>query len=433
MNNKMPMLSRIIAGVAVVVIFIVIIIAYTLQGGYHSLSFTKKEPCQFEDLVESHQLLKTQLNQKSDTSNVEEGLEDIKQRLDAIKNSRGLTIPDDSMPDVYFKVVNKKLIPVTIAQILTENHCVKQSTTSNNNAQQPRAPAQKQQQQAPQADENEDEVDEDLDEEEPVKEISPPRHQPQPKQTLVIKQSDRRYQLVYPDTTVSLEQLDRMYQSKVTTIQVKCRDRQRFGSQGDGGWDVCMDSPFTLKKPCLVYSFGINWDFQFDDAVDRRAQCEVHCFDPSMNSGDFRRSNNVMFYNLGISGRNGRMNGWNVKTLKQIMKDLGHSDRIIDYLKIDVEYSEWDSIETMLKDGTLRHQVKQLGIEYHLPELNQGLYGRSTRLSLGREIAIFNTLEQHGFKLYFSHMNPTGGFFSSITRTDKHCCNEVYYINTNFK
>ena len=32
--------------------------------------------------------------------------------------------------------------------------------------------------------------------------------------------------------------------------------------------------------------------------------------------------------------------------------------RIIDYLKVDVEFSEWESFENMLKDGFLRTQVR---------------------------------------------------------------------------
>ena len=30
---------------------------------------------------------------------------------------------------------------------------------------------------------------------------------------------------------------------------------------------------------CLVYSFGIDWDFKFDDAIAGMG-CEVHAFDP---------------------------------------------------------------------------------------------------------------------------------------------------------
>ena len=38
--------------------------------------------------------------------------------------------------------------------------------------------------------------------------------------------------------------------------------------------------------------------------------------------------------------------------------------KTIDYLKMDIEYSEWESLETIIKDGSLE-KVKQLGIEIH--------------------------------------------------------------------
>ena len=51
--------------------------------------------------------------------------------------------------------------------------------------------------------------------------------------------------------------------------------------QMKGKWGIYQDEPFDVKPPCLVYSFGINWDFSFDDAMGKLG-CEVHSFDPSM-------------------------------------------------------------------------------------------------------------------------------------------------------
>ena len=53
----------------------------------------------------------------------------------------------------------------------------------------------------------------------------------------------------------------------------------------DGAYYLCKDEPvwpFPQKEnklKCLVYSFGINWDFKFDDAI-ALSGCEVHAFDP---------------------------------------------------------------------------------------------------------------------------------------------------------
>ncbi|XP_071134989.1 uncharacterized protein [Mytilus edulis] len=48
----------------------------------------------------------------------------------------------------------------------------------------------------------------------------------------------------------------------------------------DGGWNVCHDKPYRPPVPCLVYSFGINNDFSFDDFIVKPYGCDVHSFDP---------------------------------------------------------------------------------------------------------------------------------------------------------
>ncbi|VDI18203.1 Hypothetical predicted protein [Mytilus galloprovincialis] len=48
----------------------------------------------------------------------------------------------------------------------------------------------------------------------------------------------------------------------------------------DGGWNVCHDKPYRPPVPCLVYSFGINNDFSFDDFIVKTYGCDVHSFDP---------------------------------------------------------------------------------------------------------------------------------------------------------
>ena len=52
----------------------------------------------------------------------------------------------------------------------------------------------------------------------------------------------------------------------------------------DGAYYLCKEKKFwPYPNPggdrCLVYSFGIGWDFKFDDAIAKTG-CEVHSFDP---------------------------------------------------------------------------------------------------------------------------------------------------------
>ena len=53
----------------------------------------------------------------------------------------------------------------------------------------------------------------------------------------------------------------------------------------DGAYYLCKEKKFwPFPNPggdrCLVYSFGIGGNFNFDDAI-AKAGCEVHAFDPS--------------------------------------------------------------------------------------------------------------------------------------------------------
>ncbi|KAK7092649.1 uncharacterized protein [Littorina saxatilis] len=188
--------------------------------------------------------------------------------------------------------------------------------------------------------------------------------------------------------------------------KIKCQHRQPMGN-----WMVCMDPPYTVKPPCLVYSFGIAFDFSFDDAMGAIG-CEVHSFDPSMKTEDHKRNDNVTFHKLGLSGvtssnftarRDSYVKGkqiWTVKTLDVIMKDLGHEGRTLDVLKIDVEGHEWAVVDDLLKKNILTSQIRQFMLEWHLfpdwPSKDgySGLYD------------IYRRLKEAGFTEYSKHAHP---------------------------
>lgn len=143
-----------------------------------------------------------------------------------------------------------------------------------------------------------------------------------------------------------------------------------------GNWHICQDEPYTIKPPCLIYSFGIANDFTFDDAMAALG-CEVHSFDPSMNMSDHKRGNNLQFHNLGIGSSNTdgfipRRDGyvkdrqvWKMRTVKAIMEQLNHENRVIDVFKMDVEGYEWGIMDNMMETGVLKH-IRQYLLEYHL-------------------------------------------------------------------
>lgn len=154
-------------------------------------------------------------------------------------------------------------------------------------------------------------------------------------------------------------------------VDYKCKKVKNVGN-----WWICMDKPFIIKPPCLVYSFGIANDFSFDDDMAKHG-CEVHSFDPSMKTDDYTRNTSVHFHAIGIGGHtvekfNPRKDmyvkdntTWTIMTLNLIKTALGHKNRKIDVLKIDVEGHEWAVIENLLRDNVFTN-VKQFMLEYHL-------------------------------------------------------------------
>jgi len=135
----------------------------------------------------------------------------------------------------------------------------------------------------------------------------------------------------------------------------------------DGHKAVCLDQLIApVYNSCLVYSFGINNQWTFDEAMAQFG-CRVHSFDPSMGVSDYNRSQHIQFYNLGLSGKNGvhPNTKWNLKTASSIYEMLEHHPTLVDVLKMDVEFSEWDAIPQMLRSGFLADKVKQLAVEIH--------------------------------------------------------------------
>ena len=98
---------------------------------------------------------------------------------------------------------------------------------------------------------------------------------------------------------ISEAEAEERFYNLITTRHVMCANMQRTGRAGDGGWDICVSEPYKPKNDCLVYSFGINNDFSFDDAMAMEYGCHVRAFDPSVHVPDHKRSDLVWFYQLG--------------------------------------------------------------------------------------------------------------------------------------
>ncbi|XP_005095627.2 methyltransferase-like protein 24 [Aplysia californica] len=154
--------------------------------------------------------------------------------------------------------------------------------------------------------------------------------------------------------------------------EYKCENVQMAGL-----YHTCFDKKYKPTPPCLVYSFGIDNDFSFDDDMAKHG-CEVYSFDPSMGVEDHQRSERVHFFNMGLATTDSdsfepvmdtytfnKHQKWKIRTLSSIKKMLGHENRAIDILKIDIESYEWAVMNQILKDG-LMDSVRQFLLEWHI-------------------------------------------------------------------
>jgi hypothetical protein len=141
------------------------------------------------------------------------------------------------------------------------------------------------------------------------------------------------------------------------------------------GWDgqksVCLDPEVApIPDQCLVYSFGIKNEWSFDEQMSAYG-CQVYAFDPSMAGQDHYDHNpgNVHFFKWGLGERDQHDAdyNWTIRSLSSIYEELSarHGRRIIDYLKIDVEFDEWIALPEIITSGMLSN-VRQLAMEVHM-------------------------------------------------------------------
>ena len=91
---------------------------------------------------------------------------------------------------------------------------------------------------------------------------------------------------------------------------------------------------------------------------------------------------------------------------------------------MDVEDSEWESLEAMYKTNILQSQVKQFGLEIHYASHSP------TTAEFYRRWKIIKRLEDIGFRRWYWHFNHYGAYnYNGRVRS---CCYEMVYINTAF-
>ncbi|XP_042909288.1 probable methyltransferase-like protein 24 [Parasteatoda tepidariorum] len=163
----------------------------------------------------------------------------------------------------------------------------------------------------------------------------------------------------------------------------------------DGDKIICQDLGMTLRPPCLVYSFGGNDEWSFEEEVVKFG-CEVYTFDPSLKMSSHKHKANIWFHPFGISDFNEdrflrkELVTWKMRTLDDIMEFLGHQNRTLDILKLDIEGDEWKVLEDMLEKKLFK-KINHLCVEVHLHSGNWA-----------RKLQILRKLEGEGQMRFFS-------------------------------
>lgn len=194
-----------------------------------------------------------------------------------------------------------------------------------------------------------------------------------------------------------------------------CRFEQRLGNNGDGGKWICDVYQLRTRSKCLVYSFGSNGEFSFENETKRvLPNCEIHTFDKKI----FKCSNFCHFHQVQL----GNHRDSRTKSLRMIMKELKHQHRYLDILKIDVEGAEFDIFEDLF--GTkdfISENIRQILVEVHFLGITETV-NNVTTFNYKRLHRLFQIFHENNYVIFHKEVNlfnPQFSFEYSFIRMNK--------------
>lgn len=155
----------------------------------------------------------------------------------------------------------------------------------------------------------------------------------------------------------------------LNTKKVKGKTRKLFGGKKSTSY-VMIDELEGIK---IAYSFGIgapDWYIEFDKELADR-NIDVYMYDHTIDKIAYENPK-FHFHKIGITGKNKTKPM--LKSLEEILKENGHLNEKDMILKVDVEYSEWESFidfpEELLKN------FRFLLFEFHFANKDLDIYAK---------------------------------------------------------
>lgn len=132
------------------------------------------------------------------------------------------------------------------------------------------------------------------------------------------------------------------------------------------------------ESKCLVYSFGINDNTEWEEKIAKEFGCDVFAFDPT-SKFEQNVAPGVTFHQLGLQGAGmdiskthsvsyEPLDPTKLKTLGEIIRLMGHEGRKLDILRLDCEGCEWGVLKQLACSGESQ-LVKQLMVEMHFQKV----------------------------------------------------------------
>jgi len=138
-----------------------------------------------------------------------------------------------------------------------------------------------------------------------------------------------------------------------------CSHSRRIGKMGDGGKWVCDLFRLKTRSDCLIYSAGSSGDFSFEIYMKQfMSHCEIHTFDKNL----YQCPNNTCIFHQTTFGNGVSPEG--SKSWEMIIKELKHTNRLIDVFKIDIEGGEYDFFSSLFKSAKTSFP-RQILVELH--------------------------------------------------------------------